>query len=197
MAGWVAVRPAGGQAALQNRGPARSRPPTQPASHPPTHPAARSQTDGSEPNKLVVVTADVCKPRVPGTDRSANWAEQAKSPHVGKPTQVVYHPGEVNKIRELPQHPSLVVTHTDAPQLYVWNLDRQPNRAQVRPPASPTARTHASGSRPPVLRSRQPAAAREQGRPPAWPRIQPPRPRICPLCFFLRVGAFVRQALDR
>ena len=39
-------------------------------------------------------------------------------------------PDQVNKIRELPQHPEVLVTHTDAPELYVWNIDRQPN--QVR-----------------------------------------------------------------
>jgi hypothetical protein len=36
-------------------------------------------------------------------------------------------PLQVNKIRELPQHPSIVITHTDAPQLYVWNTSTQPN----------------------------------------------------------------------
>lgn len=36
---------------------------------------------------------------------------------------------QVNKIREVPQHPHIVVTHTDKPELYVWNLDTQPNRA--------------------------------------------------------------------
>ena len=36
---------------------------------------------------------------------------------------------QVNKIREVPQHPHIVVTHTDKPQLYVWNLETQPNRA--------------------------------------------------------------------
>jgi hypothetical protein len=35
---------------------------------------------------------------------------------------------QVNKIRELPQHPEVLITHTDAPELYVWNIDKQPNR---------------------------------------------------------------------
>ena len=42
---------------------------------------------------------------------------------------------QVNKIREVPQHPHIVVTHTDAPQLYVWNLETQPNRASDMVPA--------------------------------------------------------------
>lgn len=36
---------------------------------------------------------------------------------------------QVNKIRELPQHPNIVITHTDAPELFVWSTDQQPNRA--------------------------------------------------------------------
>lgn len=36
---------------------------------------------------------------------------------------------QVNKIRELPQHPNVVITHTDAPELFVWSTDQQPNRA--------------------------------------------------------------------
>lgn len=41
---------------------------------------------------------------------------------------------QVNKIRELPQHPTMIVTHTDAPELYVWNTQTQPNmtRDKVR-----------------------------------------------------------------
>lgn len=36
---------------------------------------------------------------------------------------------QVNKIREVPQHPHIVVTHTDSEKLYVWNTVTQPNRA--------------------------------------------------------------------
>lgn len=36
---------------------------------------------------------------------------------------------QVNKIRECPLHPHIVVTHTDAQELYVWNIEKQPNRA--------------------------------------------------------------------
>lgn len=42
--------------------------------------------------------------------------------------QVLFHPGEVNKIRELPQASNIVITHTDDAKLYVWNLDKQPAR---------------------------------------------------------------------
>lgn len=36
---------------------------------------------------------------------------------------------QVNKIREVPMYPGVVVTHTDAPELFVWSIDQQPNRA--------------------------------------------------------------------
>jgi hypothetical protein len=36
---------------------------------------------------------------------------------------------QVNKIRELPQYPDVVVTHTDAAELYVWNTSSQPHCA--------------------------------------------------------------------
>ena len=36
---------------------------------------------------------------------------------------------QVNKIREVPQYPHILVTHTDAKELYVWNVLTQPNRA--------------------------------------------------------------------
>ena len=48
----------------------------------------------------------------------------------------LYHQrSQVNKIRECPSHPAIVVTHTDAPQLYVWHVGRQRNRLgdKVRP----------------------------------------------------------------
>ena len=39
---------------------------------------------------------------------------------------------QVNKIRECPLHPQIVVTHTDAKELYVWDVERQPNRADAK-----------------------------------------------------------------
>lgn len=38
---------------------------------------------------------------------------------------------QVNKIRELPKHSQIVVTHTDAKELYLWNTETQPNHAKV------------------------------------------------------------------
>ena len=41
----------------------------------------------------------------------------------------------MNKIRECPLYPHIVVTHTDAKELYVWDVEKQPNRADARVPA--------------------------------------------------------------
>ncbi len=38
---------------------------------------------------------------------------------------------QVNKIRELHQYPHVLITHTDAPELYVWNTDRLPDQRPV------------------------------------------------------------------
>lgn len=37
---------------------------------------------------------------------------------------------QVNKIREVPQHADVVVTHTDSKELFVWHTERQPNRKE-------------------------------------------------------------------
>ena len=37
---------------------------------------------------------------------------------------------QVNKIREVPGHADVVVTHSDSKELYVWHTERQPNRKE-------------------------------------------------------------------
>lgn len=50
----------------------------------------------------------------------------------------IIHPGEVNRIRQAA--PNLVVTHTDNPNLFVWDFARQPDRKrQDTTPSIPTA----------------------------------------------------------
>ncbi|CAM6120600.1 unnamed protein product [Calypogeia fissa] len=88
------------------------------------------QTDGSCPNTLVVLNCEVIKPRVAAAEHISNFNEEARSPFVKKHKTII-HPGEVNRIRELPQNSKIVATHTDSPDVYVWNLDSQPNRAPL------------------------------------------------------------------
>jgi histone-binding protein RBBP4 len=90
------------------------------------------QTDGSEPNKLVLVTADVARPRAASAEASASWGEQARSPHLSAPLKTLVHPGEVNKVVDVPgaaARPALVATHSDAKEVFVWDFDAQPDRA--------------------------------------------------------------------
>jgi hypothetical protein len=39
---------------------------------------------------------------------------------------------QVNKIREIPQYPSLIVTHTDAPEVLLWNVEKQQHRPREK-----------------------------------------------------------------
>lgn len=82
----------------------------------------------SEPNKLVLAAAEIAHPRSASAEALSTWSEQARSPHVSPPLKTVVHPGEVNKLLDVPGHPSIVVTHSDTPNVYVWNFDKQKNR---------------------------------------------------------------------
>nr|KYP59305.1 WD-40 repeat-containing protein MSI4 [Cajanus cajan] len=77
------------------------------------------QTDGSVPNTLVIANCEVVK-----------FNEEARSPFVKK-YKTIIHPGEVNRIRELPQNSKIVATHTDSPDVLVWDVENQPNRHAV------------------------------------------------------------------
>ncbi|KAL1335483.1 hypothetical protein HN51_064362 [Arachis hypogaea] len=88
------------------------------------------QTDGSVPNTLVIATCDVVKPRVAAADHISQFNEEARSPFVKK-YKTIIHPGEVNRIREMPQHSNIVATHTDSPNVLIWDVEAQPNRHAV------------------------------------------------------------------
>ena len=87
------------------------------------------QTDGSSPsfpNTLTVANVEVVKRRVAAAEH-LTFNEEERSSFV-KRVKSIIHPGEVNKIREFEASPELFVTHTDAPELFVWNSDTQPHR---------------------------------------------------------------------
>jgi histone-binding protein RBBP4 len=96
--------------------------------------------DASDPNTLLYfdvrittentsVSEDVAKP----------WCDEsivnARSDGMSTPEfwlrKRIIHPGEVNKIRTL--LPGVVVTHTDRPDLYVWDFARQESRKKDDP----------------------------------------------------------------
>ncbi|CAH9056049.1 unnamed protein product [Cuscuta epithymum] len=85
------------------------------------------QTDGSVPNTLVIANCEIVKPRVAAAEHIAQFNEEARSPFVKKHKTII-HPGEVNRIRELPQNSKIVATHTDSPDVLIWDVDSQPNR---------------------------------------------------------------------
>lgn len=83
--------------------------------------------DESQPNTLLLAHIDVMRPHISSCEAVSNWQEKSTSPNISI-IKTIFHPGEVNKIRELPQHPHVVVTHTDSELLHVWNMERQPDR---------------------------------------------------------------------
>ncbi|XP_042383327.1 WD-40 repeat-containing protein MSI4-like [Zingiber officinale] len=85
------------------------------------------QTDGSVPNTLVIANCEVVKPRVAAAEHISQFNEEARSPFVKK-YKTIIHPGEVNRIRELPQNSKIVATHTDSPDVLIWDVETQPNR---------------------------------------------------------------------
>ncbi|KAI5665461.1 hypothetical protein M9H77_15314 [Catharanthus roseus] len=88
------------------------------------------QTDGSVPNTLVIANCEIVKPRVAAAEHISQFNEEARSPFVKK-FKTIIHPGEVNRIRELPQDSKIVATHTDSPDVLIWDVESQPNRHAV------------------------------------------------------------------
>ncbi|GFZ11748.1 transducin family protein [Actinidia rufa] len=87
-------------------------------------------TDGSVPNTLVIANCEIVKPRVAAAEHISQFNEEARSPFVKK-FKTIIHPGEVNRIRELPQNSKIVATHTDSPDVLIWDVEAQPNRHAV------------------------------------------------------------------
>ncbi|KVH97951.1 WD-40 repeat-containing protein MSI4-like [Cynara cardunculus var. scolymus] len=88
------------------------------------------QTDGSVPNTLVIANCEIVKPRVAAAEHISQFNEEARSPYVKK-FKTIIHPGEVNRIRELPQNSNIIATHTDSPDVLIWDVEAQPNRHVV------------------------------------------------------------------
>ncbi|CAN4085037.1 unnamed protein product [Withania somnifera] len=92
--------------------------------------SCRYYTDKSVPNTLIIANCDVVKPRVAAENHITNFNEEARSPFVKK-YKTIIHPGEVNRIRELPQNKNIVATHTDGPEVLIWDIEAQPNKHAV------------------------------------------------------------------
>ena len=89
------------------------------------------QTVGSSPNTLIAAHVDVALPRCTSADAVARaWGEGSSSAAFRK-GKTLFHPGEVNKIREVNgvAPAEVVVTHSDCPEVFVWNMGAQPDRS--------------------------------------------------------------------
>ena len=102
------------------------------------------QTDGSAANKVLILEAEVPRPRTATAAQVSGWSELEPSPLLlrDRVRALLLHPGEVNRLRELPTHPHVVVTATDGPEALVWNTRTQPVRgtAEAGPASVPDAR---------------------------------------------------------
>jgi histone-binding protein RBBP4 len=92
------------------------------------------QTDGKDPNTLMILNCEVIKPKVAAGDQIGRFSEDGRSPFVSK-YKTLIHPGEVNRIRELPQNKNIIATHTDCPEVLIWDVESQPDRDPVLPAA--------------------------------------------------------------
>lgn len=84
------------------------------------------QTDGSAMNTLVMAYVDIPKNKTSGPLHTTGNIQGSSSVRVIK---TIVHPGEVNKVMDVPHHPHVVVTHSDAPEVYVWNFNTQKDRS--------------------------------------------------------------------
>ena len=93
------------------------------------------QTDGSAMNTLCLAYVDMPQQHAAGpinlAAMGASQLQQTSSPNV-KVLKTIVHPGEVNKVCTIPvpNFRHVVATHTDSPEIHVWNFNSQPNRDQ-------------------------------------------------------------------
>ncbi|CAI5488287.1 unnamed protein product [Closterium sp. Naga37s-1] len=85
------------------------------------------QTDGTAPNTLLLANVAVADNDAVAPSLLADFEEDDPSALVGV-LKAVQHPGEVNRIRELPQFPQILATHTDARDVFIWNMESQDDR---------------------------------------------------------------------
>lgn len=104
--------------------------------------------DSADPNTLLCFDARVTLEHTASTDNVAKpWCDEAvtnsRNDGLSAPEfwlrKRLIHPGEVNKIRTV--LPGVVVTHTDRPELFVWDFGQQENRRKdesKHKPSTPT-----------------------------------------------------------
>lgn len=74
-------------------------------------------------HELVNKPSDVAKPWI--EDGTTNDRDMTNNQDFGLRKRIC-HPGEVNAIRLI--SPTVLVTHTDSPKLFIWDMQRQPHR---------------------------------------------------------------------
>lgn len=87
-------------------------------------------------HELVNKHNDICKPWIEDSHASSNRDSGTNREFTLR--KRVIHPGEVNRIRLVT--PNVVLTHTDSPNLFLWDMDKQVDRKKTDLiPNKPTA----------------------------------------------------------
>lgn len=93
------------------------------------------------PHTLQVAEVDVARPHATNYRGLGKFSEN-KSSTSFRVVKTIIHPGEVNRILAWAPDRNLVVTHSDAPSVFFWNMKRQPARRE---------RQHSEGSIPELI----------------------------------------------
>lgn len=72
-------------------------------------------------NTILVCQAEVLRPRVAAAEHMI-FDEHSKSP-ILKKEKALWHPGEVNRMRCVPGQENVLLTHTDAPEVFVFDAN--------------------------------------------------------------------------
>ena len=88
----------------------------------------RGDVEAGDLNKLHIVEIDIVEPRASTAEKFSNFKNNFTSPFVRRHVMTIFHPGECNRIREIGPNPNLITTHTDSPNVLLWNVKTQPKR---------------------------------------------------------------------
>ena len=96
----------------------------------------RNASGQTLPNTILVCQAEVLRPRVAAAEHMI-FDEHARAP-IAKREKALWHPGEVNRMRCVPGRENIIATHTDAPEVFVFDANG--------PGGKQSSRTRADGT---------------------------------------------------
>jgi histone-binding protein RBBP4 len=101
--------------------------------------AGENRWNRGQPGQLLWCSVDVTEANCSNRKYIARFMDTHKSSKVQVAKSIV-HPGEVNRLRVSPLLSNVVATHSDSPHVFVWDMNRQPDRGGRIVGAPATAR---------------------------------------------------------